>query len=105
MRVRAIRSGAFCLALLFLSGSSAFADVTPFQLKSIDPTIPNWGPTTPSLSGQNPMVFGQFNPSLGQLQSVHVVMSFTTAEVVNMNFVTPSTIILRSSSAQSPNVG
>jgi hypothetical protein len=110
MRVRASGLGLFCLAMLFLGESSAIAAVTPIattalQTDSIAPTVPNWSPTTPSLQGQNPLVFSQFNPALGQLQSVNLTMTFTTSEVVNMNFTTASTITLRSSSAQAPNAG
>jgi hypothetical protein len=110
MRVRASGFGLFCVAMLFLGGSDAVAAVnpivtTPLQSQSIAPTIPNWGPTTPSLQGKDPLVFSQFDPSLGQLQSVNVTMSYNTSEVVNMNFVTASTITLRSASAATPNQG
>jgi hypothetical protein len=95
----------FCLAVLFLGESSAVADVTPYQIHGIVPTIPNWGPTTPSLLGQNPLVFDKFDPSLGQLQSVNLTVMYTTQEAVNMNFTTAATITLRSSSAETPNQG
>jgi hypothetical protein len=100
MRVRASGFGLFCLAILFLGESSTFAAVneivtTPLQTRTIQPTTPNWGPTTPSLQGQNPMVFDKFDPSLGQLQSVNVSVTFTVTNLVSMNFVTPATITLR----------
>lgn len=110
MRARASGLGLFCLAVLFLGGSSAIADVlpivsTPVQVESIRPTIPNWDQNTPSLAGQNPMVFDQFDPNLGQLQSVNLKIGFSTTELVNMKFTTAATMILRSSSQQSPNQG
>jgi len=91
--------------MLFLGGSDAVAAVTSLQTQSIAPTIPNWGPATPSLQGKDPLVFSQFNPSLGQLQSVNVTMNYTTSEVVNMNFTTAATITLRSASSATPNQG
>jgi len=97
--------GFFCLAVLFLGESTADAAVTPIQMHGIVPTIPNWGPTTPSLLGQNPLVFDKFDPTLGQLQSVNLTVMYATAESVNMNFTTAATITLRSSSASNPNQG
>jgi len=105
MRVRASGFGLFCLAVLFLGESSAVADVTPYQIHGIVPTVPNWSPTTPSLLGQNPLVFDKFNPSLGQLQAVNMTVMYTTAESVSMNFTTAATITLRSSALQTPNQG
>lgn len=105
MRARTNRLGSFCLALLFLGGSSALADMTPVQTESIAPTITNWGPTTPSLSGQDPMVFSQFNSALGQLQSVNITMTYTTHDAVSMNFQVPGTIVLSSANAATPTVG
>jgi hypothetical protein len=93
------------LALLFLGDSNAWASVTPVQTASIAETIPNWGPSTPSLAGQDPLVFNKFDPALGQLQSVSISMTYTTRESVSMNFTVPTTIVLKSSFAQSPNVG
>jgi len=110
MRVRAIGLGLFCLAVLFLGESKAIAAVnpivtTPDQVHGINPTVPNWSPSTPSLLGQNPLVFDKFDPSLGQLQSVNVKVTYTTTESVSMNFTTAATITLRSASTQAPNQG
>jgi len=97
--------------VLFLGESSAVAAVnpvtTPLQMHGIVPTVPNWGPPpqTPSLLGQNPLVFDKFNPSLGQLQSVNMTVMYGTAEAVNMTFTTAATITLRSSAAETPSQG
>ena len=105
MRMRTSGLGCFCLALLFLGESSALAAVTPVQTATIAPTIPNWSQATASLAGSDPLVFNQFNPALGQLQSVDVTMTYTTYNLVSMRFSVGTTIILRSAFDQTPNAG
>lgn len=107
MRMRIGGFGLFCLALLFLGDSNAWADVTPVQTASIAPAYAVWSPQT-TFQGADPLVFGQFNPALGSLESVNVTMAYTFSDKVSMTFANPSgsqTIVLRSSFPQTPDVG
>jgi len=107
MGIRTRAFGVFCFALILVAGErGAPAAVTPLQTDSIPVTTQtDWGPTTPSLQGQNPMVFNKFDPSLGTLQGVDITMTYSASEVASMTFTTPSTISLRTSQPGSPNVG
>jgi len=98
MRLRATVFGVFCFGLMVVPpGTGALAAVTAPQTDTITPTETNWGPNTPSLLGKNPLVFQQFDPGLGTLQSVTVTMQYIASNEASITFTTPSTIILRTS--------
>lgn len=95
MRVRASSLRLCCLAIaLFLNLPDASATLTPVQTESIPLTQTDWNSTTPQLLGSNPMVFNQFNSSLGTLDAVNLTVSYTTVEAAGMVFTTPATMTL-----------
>ncbi|MDR3638164.1 MAG: choice-of-anchor E domain-containing protein [Isosphaeraceae bacterium] len=78
--------GAAALGLLPVQ---ARADVTAPQTVSIGATDTNFGPGT---ALNDPMVFNQFNPSLGTLTSVSVSVSYDFIHTSTITFYTPGTI-------------
>jgi hypothetical protein len=76
-------------AALGLVPAGARADVTAPQTVSIGPTDTNFGPGT---AVNDPMVFNQFDPSLGTLNAVTVSMSYDFIHTSTVTFYTPGTI-------------
>lgn len=74
-----------------LTASAAPITTAP-QHATVAPTETDWGPTTASLAGVNPLSFAKFDPSLGTLEAVHLGVSYTYNQDVMMTFTTDSTI-------------
>jgi hypothetical protein len=68
---------------------AARADVTPPQSVSIGATDTNFGPGT---ANNDPLVFNQFNSSLGTLTAVNVTVSYDFIHTSTVTFYTPGTI-------------
>lgn len=67
---------------------TARADVTSPQTVQIPATDTNFGPGTAT---NDPMVFNQFNPALGALDSVSVSVSYDFSHTATVTFTTPGT--------------
>lgn len=80
----------FGLAAFGLFSAMARADVTPPQTVTISPTDTNFGPGT---AVNDPMVFNQFNPALGTLNSVLLTFSYDFYHQSTVTFFAPGTIV------------
>ncbi len=80
-----------CLAVLGLSHQPAIAGgmLTPLQTQSIPATPTNWGPGTTGIT--NPLVFTQFNQSLGTLTAIDITLTMNVQN--NFLLVFPQTLI------------
>lgn len=105
---RMVRALAFVCPALFLTAGTAGAQTgsTTAQTAAIPLTQTNWGPTTPALSGVNPLSFTPFDTQGGALVLDSVSMTFHPHLQFNfsMDFQTPATITVSeiSSDGNSP---
>ena len=80
MRRRTIGFAIYCLAFLCLCPQAVAGGglvLTPVQTQSTSPpgvlTATNWGPGTTGVT--NPLIFNQFNPTLGVLTSIDITLT------------------------------
>ncbi len=67
----------------------AFADVTAIQSITVPLTATNFGVNG---APNDPLVFNQFDPTLGTLQQVNVTMQYDFNQQISMTFANPATI-------------
>ena len=76
-----------------LNASAApMTTTTTVQTETIAPTQTDWGPSTATLAGVNPLSLTKFDPTLGKLDAVNLSLSYTFLHDVTMTFTSPSTI-------------
>lgn len=96
-----------CLAVLWLSHQPAIAGgmLTPLQTQSIPATPTNWGPGTTGIT--NPLVFTQFNQSLGTLTAIDITLNLTIHNDFLLVFQptqVPTTLYIATTSTTDPSV-
>src|SRR5690242_13007480 len=77
---------------------------TPLQTQSIPMTPTDWGPATPGLT--DPLVFRQFDPSLGTLDAVELTLKTTIHNDFILVFTThtPTTLDVATTETSNPNI-
>ena len=83
-----------CSAILVLLGRSDVGASPMEQTQAIDLTSTNFGTTSSALSGQDPLVFKQFDTQGGKqvLDAVDLIFHGKLTDDYSMTFVTPATI-------------
>lgn len=82
------------LAVILSCGldASAAPMTTAPETVTVPPTQTDWGPTTTSLAGVNPLSFTKFDPTLGTLDAVNLSLSYAYQQKITMTFTGASTI-------------
>jgi hypothetical protein len=110
MTRRTLTLGISWLGLVcFVSTARGGGSVTPTQTQSTSPAgvlvDTNWTAGTAGIN--NPLVFNQFNPSLGTLTSINITMTSTIRndyELVFTQTPTPTTLYVATSATSDPSV-
>lgn len=111
MRRYIIGTALSCVVFSLLSHQAVAGGVilSPLQTQSTSPpgvlVATNWGAGTTGVT--NPLVFSQFNPKMGTLDSINITMTTTIRndyELIFINTPTPTTIYVATTQTTDPSI-